>query len=417
MRANHVSSKIFLTVANRLKSVWGHYLYLRADAEVRGRAPPSTAPSYPTPGKKFMIIRTELNLPQTGLFMGFDSIGKLPTETVAEEDSSPDTITDHSVSKLDGKRRWSLLGLNKMLSFKNDGAFPGNGDKGRPSLDDDFEQARRDLAVSRSRSGSGPPPPPKNFNSNGNSTAGQATSPGSDASSTGSSPIFEAQQFVFRFVLNWYPPAASPPVNRILSRPRLPAPAQSWVTARSLSGTQHPIVAGLPSITRRYSGSPQTGLINEARNANPLHTAEPDAAASRLSFSSSLSRALTEKADTQSRLSLSLSDHRPSIGERPSFSYPERPSLNLSFLDRTGASTPDSMFGSGTPIEQAYVQPLKPGGIYTKNAVYSGRSLAEWTIVVNECNNFIERRREEGVLGLSDVEVPTLVVEGFRRIS
>jgi len=48
-------------------------------------------------------------------------------------------------------------------------------------------------------------------------------------------------------------------------------------------------------------------------------------------------------------------------------------------------------------------------------AKYSGRALAEWTLIVGECNNFVERRRAEGVPGLKWVEVPTLGIEGFRR--
>jgi hypothetical protein len=50
-----------------------------------------------------------------------------------------------------------------------------------------------------------------------------------------------------------------------------------------------------------------------------------------------------------------------------------------------------------------------------KRAKYAGRALAEWGLVVGECNNFVERRRAEGVPGLKWVEVPTLGVEGFRR--
>ena len=59
---------------------------------------------------------------------------------------------------------------------------------------------------------------------------------------------------------------------------------------------------------------------------------------------------------------------------------------------------------------EALALPVKPAGFYAANAIYTGRALAEWNVVVNECNNFIERRRDEGVLGLSEVEVPLLAV-------
>lgn len=48
---------------------------------------------------------------------------------------------------------------------------------------------------------------------------------------------------------------------------------------------------------------------------------------------------------------------------------------------------------------------------------YAGRALAEWAAVVGECNNFVERRRAEGVPTLKWVEVPTLGVEGFRKFA
>ena len=67
-------------------------------------------------------------------------------------------------------------------------------------------------------------------------------------------------------------------------------------------------------------------------------------------------------------------------------------------------------------LMEPMTKPVKPTGIYTKNAVYCGRALAEWSLVVFECNNFVDRRREEGVLGLSEVEVPVLGMEGFRKL-
>jgi hypothetical protein len=46
---------------------------------------------------------------------------------------------------------------------------------------------------------------------------------------------------------------------------------------------------------------------------------------------------------------------------------------------------------------------------------YAGRALAEWTLIIMECNNFMERRKAEGVPTLKLLEVPTLGVEGFRK--
>lgn len=47
---------------------------------------------------------------------------------------------------------------------------------------------------------------------------------------------------------------------------------------------------------------------------------------------------------------------------------------------------------------------------------YSGRALAEWASLVLECQNFLERRKAEGVPTYFMVETPTLSVEPFRRV-
>ncbi|KAL9055618.1 MAG: hypothetical protein Q9162_003428 [Coniocarpon cinnabarinum] len=52
---------------------------------------------------------------------------------------------------------------------------------------------------------------------------------------------------------------------------------------------------------------------------------------------------------------------------------------------------------------------------YAAHVRYAGRSLAEWTWVVNECQNFFERRRSEGVPSNRQIETPELGVEPFRR--
>ena len=67
--------------------------------------------------------------------------------------------------------------------------------------------------------------------------------------------------------------------------------------------------------------------------------------------------------------------------------------------------------------EELSKQPGRGGGRAGQVAPskYVGRALAEWALVVGECNNFSERRQAEGVPGLKWVEIPTLGVEGFRR--
>jgi len=50
-----------------------------------------------------------------------------------------------------------------------------------------------------------------------------------------------------------------------------------------------------------------------------------------------------------------------------------------------------------------------------RSSRYAGMALAEWHLVVNECQNFFERRRREGVPENKLVETPTLGVESLKR--
>jgi hypothetical protein len=61
------------------------------------------------------------------------------------------------------------------------------------------------------------------------------------------------------------------------------------------------------------------------------------------------------------------------------------------------------------------VDEVMPTATKSQAAKYAGRALAEWAQIVKECNNFVERRRSEGVPGLKAMEVPMLGVEGFRK--
>lgn len=304
-----------------------------------------------------MIIRSEVNAPPANVLPGFDTVGKVPGFDELTDRLSTDDVLQ---SKPDGKKKWALLGLNRVLPFRSDSKSP---------RDDDDDRGSRL-----------PPPPPKA----GRRRSG--TSSPSEPVSRAESPVYDAPRYVFRFVLNWYPPAAMPPAERILTRPRLPSPAQSWI---SNAGESAPIAPGLPPMTRRVSGSAQMGLINEARNASPLDGPEP--ARTSGSRPSMFARTTSEKSSSDSS---------------------ERPSLSLTLLDRDVTGSPDSL----SALNEDSVRPVKPSGVFSKSAVYSGRALAEWSVVVHECNVFVDRRREEGVLGLADVEVPALAVENYRRV-
>ena len=65
--------------------------------------------------------------------------------------------------------------------------------------------------------------------------------------------------------------------------------------------------------------------------------------------------------------------------------------------------------------EKPVYKPTKPEGAAVESSKYAGRALAEWAILIIECQTFFERRKHEGVPRDEQVETPTLGVETFRR--
>ncbi|KAI1764256.1 DUF1765-domain-containing protein [Hypoxylon sp. FL1150] len=367
--ANESDAKIFLVVYARLKTVWSHYLWLKQTSEQQGKFPPSTAPSYPTPGKRFMIIRTEFPVAQPGLLIGFDSSASLqqssPSNPATDFESmeSMDSVDDDEL--VPRGKKGGILG--RIFSFS-----------GSSAVSNDLEAVRRETAALRTR----PALPSK----------GPASPPVSDTDSIGSSPTYEDMQYVFKFTLSWNPAGTHSPPNRILTRPRLPAPAHSWVTAKGRTGSPPPPPPGRPAPTRAVSGSPNPGLVDSARNANP-----------------------PEVPITPHRISMTF-DRRQSFSQ---MSPVERTSDDVSLrtpVTPTSRGRDESMFQSPiSPTQESIIMPVEPKGGFATGVKYTGRALAEWSLVIAECNSFVDRRREEGVFGLSEVEVPTLGVEGFRK--
>lgn len=308
------------------------------------------------------------------------------------------------------KKRWSIFG--KMLNFST--ATPPGGSSGteasKSSANDNLESARRALAAERS----GPAPPPKG-----------SPSRESDASSTGSTPVYDAAQFVFKFalgVLPWIPNMemsaansmySSLPRERPLARPRLPAPAQARVSARtastgSRSDSPPPPSPGMPPPERMYSGTSQTGLVSEARNATPLETDSDVDTSDNPQGNTEFLLSLPEIQRVTSPETHDDNGNKDTESGSPATMHSANEWLDMPTTVRGRPAEANS--------ERQVIQPLQPVGVFKERATYSGRALAEWSIVVHECNSFIDRRRDEGVCGLKDVEVPSLGVENLRRM-
>ncbi|KAI0199196.1 hypothetical protein F4808DRAFT_451513 [Astrocystis sublimbata] len=352
-------ARVFMLVYTRLKTVWSHYLWLRQDVEQQGKVAPSTAPSFPTPGKRFMIIRTEAPFVQPGFVAGFDTSLALPRQDMLDTPPTDFESIATPTPEVNGpaKKTWGLLG--KVFSFNS------NVDSANAN---DLEALRRETAASRTST-----------SLSTHTSSGIFSQTSSDTDSIGSSPTFEATQYIFKFILSWNNAGTMPPPNRILTRPRLPSPAQ-WIIAHGL-GESPPLMSGLPTPTRAVSGSVLTGLVASAKNAESLD------ASTLPTSSSSASTALEERESN---------NEQDSVTDLHEDDIPLRNTAGLS--------------------KENLVSPVKPTGSCARSVKYAGRALAEWSLVVAECNNFVERRREEGILGLEDVEVPALGVEGFRKI-
>ncbi|KAI0388079.1 DUF1765-domain-containing protein [Hypomontagnella monticulosa] len=368
--ANESDAKIFLVVYSRLKTVWSHFLWLKQMAEQQDKCLPSTAPSFPTPGKRFMIIRTEMPTPQPGLVVGFDSSGPSALQTdfasgPATDFESMDSIDAEPVFQ---KRRGSLLG--KLFSFT-----------GTTTIASDLDTVRRETAASRAR----PALPPKG--------PADMSPTASDSDSIGSSPTYEALQYVFKFTLSWNAAGTMSPPNRILTRPRLPSPAQSWVTVKGRSGSPPPPAAGRPAPTRAVSGSPNPGLVDSAKNADP-----------------------SEVPTSPHRISMAF-DRRQSLGQMSPIDRSSDDLTLASPISPIRSRDEATLRSPISPMQEPIIMPVEPKGVFASGVKYAGRALAEWSLVVAECNSFVDRRREEGVLGLSEVEVPALGVEGFRKLA
>jgi len=102
------------------------------------------------------------------------------------------------------------------------------------------------------------------------------------------------------------------------------------------------------------------------------------------------------------RFSLEWVDKRFGIYQNMRLSPPRLPLSAQVLLQSKGITT----------MSASSCQPPKYAATSSK---YAGRALAEWTFVSHECQNFFDRRKNEGVPTNKLVENPSLAVEAFRR--
>ncbi|RDA89549.1 hypothetical protein CP533_3758 [Ophiocordyceps camponoti-saundersi (nom. inval.)] len=365
--------QVMMTASVRLKTAWSHYLYLRKAAEDSGRAAPSTVPTCPALGKKFMIVRHEVNAPQAGLFMGFDTFAR----TSCIDGLGGSGLADGQ--KGDAKKQWSLL--SKVLSMKAATKTAEGETLRSPTHEGDGGAMRREGGTTE------PATTPTTTRATVRAIKGSPVKSTmvSEADSACSSPTYDEQKYNFKFTLGWH---QNPQVGRELTRPRLPAPAQSQVMARWRAGSM--TCPSRPS--RRRRAEARGKKEDEAEDEEDEEEGEEEDG---------------RGGEKRSSVNASVEEW-----------------LKGTALDDKGRWATTSTTTTTTPARagedrlgrENLVRAVKPSGIFKGNAVYLGRALAEWSHVVSEHNSFVERRRDEGVERLSEVEVPVLGVEGFRKL-
>lgn len=86
--------------------------------------------------------------------------------------------------------------------------------------------------------------------------------------------------------------------------------------------------------------------------------------------------------------------------------------------DRDKSATDDDARPPTPPAKDPIVPYQVPKAAANDKLVaskYVGRALAEWALIVAECDSFFARRRDEGVPCDRLVETPTLGVENFKK--
>lgn len=314
----------------------------------------------PTPGKKFMIIRLEGEPTRNTPSQTFEQISK---STGAEVVFGDDEVGIGLIASPSGagKKKKSLL--DKVIAFsaqvgQTPVSIPDDGlslkSASRTGSWDEASNARREAVEARVRS-----PPLEN------------TSSIAAIASADSTPILEEPTNPFRFILALAEPTG-PPQERILTEPQLPMSVQNAIK--------------LPPRVSSLAAS--SSVIWPPAPSEPPPPPPP---ANALTMTGSQATISGDEGSDTATASEDATD------------YDSAP--------RT--SSPTISERSTERIEEISGKPVRVSGY---NAVYAGRSLAEWALVVAECNHFAERRRQEGVTAYKNIEVPALVVDGFQGI-
>jgi len=204
-------------------------------------------------------------------------------------------------------------------------------------------------------------------------------------------------------------------------------PSRRGGLLRSIMGSRSPQV-GSPKISSKSESQSRTPSTPASREASPqaspsmsprksVHQQRPTPPGRTGSHGGS-ARQSHEQANTRSgfreayfKFSLETVDkHRGGFGAPQDYHRvpPHLPGQYQSLLDRR----PDIRVSEDSGVSGVNMSTQKPAA---QSSRYAGMALAEWYLVVSECQNFIERRRREGVPSQAQVETPSLYMESMKK--
>ncbi|RKF59529.1 putative protein family upf0592 protein [Erysiphe neolycopersici] len=379
--------KIFHTVFIRVRSNWEYHLHMKFQAETNNSSLPSTSPCLPAPGRRLLIIRNDNPLPTAPLYIGFDgfvsrgSCRNLAQISSFHRNSSPSPIStpdsnssteltvepsknnltsDIHFSRVTSiKKRWTLLGKTFLFPFFDSNSSTCSDEltesplKTRSMSDDDGNsQPLEDCkSITPIRSH-------LSTDSVANEKASEVTM------------VYRASSFRFslEFAVQFENGTSSSFGSGNFVTNGTHIGSSGITTSVQGLGERQLSPPRIPAPAQALLAAKVSGVCREINPKDGSLTGNYDNIAPR-----------TLASDTS---------------EKRSFAHDE-----TSFQSKTRGK-----FNSG----------IKKGN-FIASSIYKGRALAEWAIVVGECNGFLERRRNEGVPNLKLVEVPMLGVEGFRR--
>ncbi|KAG5296691.1 DUF1765 domain containing protein [Histoplasma ohiense] len=349
--------RIYSALLDRLTGIWNYFLLCQSKAEKDLIPPLSTAPCSPAPGRRILIIRNDYQ--PSSLFVCLDNIIPATSSSLPSAYKSDGSMTvlepNNSCSEsptTSGKRRWKAL---KTIFTGSSNVKPGEVTPTK-STHDESEHGANDTSNFGDAVSSGhgnPQPPAKN-----------------------------QPKYTFRFSFQWNDRGRWPSKNRRLFPPSLPLPAQLFL--QSLRSKDAKQIDSADGSSKSLSGS-NSDDSSDSEGAE-INSISKTTATTTTTAASSLTQTST-------------------IGHTASATtLTPNPKPNLSVF--TAFETHPDLDGEFQ--YQYQYHPLTP-------SKYAGRALAEWAMVVCECDNFFARRRDEGVPSDDAVEIPILGVESFRK--